>query len=253
MLNFYFNYEQNQIVLDNGDRLDLTHPRAFNIVCDAWLRAGWDVKYVYGFTWLGRPIIQLPEDLLCIQEVIYQIRPDVVIETGVAHGGSLVFYASLFEALGHGRVIGVDLEIRQHNRLALEGHFLFKRITLIEGDSVEESIVSKVKQSLNPDERVLVILDSSHSYDHVTKELSKYSKLVTVGSYIVVCDGIMAQLSGAPRSKEDWYWNNPLLALEEFVKVNSNFEICEPTRLFNESLVSNRITYWPRAFLKRIY
>ncbi len=111
----------------------LDTPQAFKIVSDIWLRAGWDNKYVYSFTWLGRPIIQLPEDLIRIQEVIYLVRPDVIIETGVAHGGSLVFYASLCKAMDGGRVIGVDIEIRPHNRAAIESHPLFPFITLIEG------------------------------------------------------------------------------------------------------------------------
>src|SRR5579871_6054204 len=110
-------------------RLDTAE--AFEAVSAAWLRCGWDVKYVYGFTWMGRPVIQLPEDMIRIQEVIWRVRPDVIVETGVAHGGSLVFYASLFEAMGHGRVIGVDIDIREHNRTAIEAHRMAQRITLV--------------------------------------------------------------------------------------------------------------------------
>ena len=110
-------------------------PEAFALLSRLWLRAGWDTKYVYSFSWLGRPMIQLPEDMLRMQEVIYQVKPDVIIETGVAHGGSLVFHASLCHAMGRGRVIGVDIEIRPHNREAIEAHELFDLITLIEGDS----------------------------------------------------------------------------------------------------------------------
>jgi cephalosporin hydroxylase len=253
MENFYYDFVNNQILLDNGDLLSLSDPKAFQIVSNSWLRAGWDVKYVYGFTWLGRPIIQLPEDLIRVQEVIYTEKPDVIIETGVAHGGSLIFYASLLEIMGKGCVIGVDIEIRKHNRAAIENHTLSKRINLIEGSSVDQVVVEKVQEQIEMNDKVLVILDSNHSYEHVLKELVLYAELVSVGSYMVVCDGIMSSLAGAPRSGKDWSWNNPLTALREFVNKNPRFEICEPKFLFNEGLVSERITYWPNSFLKRIY
>ena len=110
----------------NG-RISMDTAEAFNVVSHAWLRVGWDTKYVYSFSWMGHPIIQLPEDMIRVQEDIYQLKPDVIVETGVAHGGSLIFYASLFEAIGHGRVIGVDIDIRPHNRAAIEGHEMFKQ------------------------------------------------------------------------------------------------------------------------------
>src|SRR5689334_4271114 len=113
----------------------LDTPEAFEAVSAAWLRCGWDVKYVYGFSWMGRPVIQLPEDMIRIQEVIWRVRPDVIVETGVAHGGSLVFYASLFEAMGHGRVIGVDVDLDRHNRIAIEARPMAARITLVQGSS----------------------------------------------------------------------------------------------------------------------
>ncbi len=131
-------------------------PEAFEAVSAAWLRCGWDVKYVYGFTWMGRPVIQLPEDMIRIQEVIWRVRPDVIVETGVAHGGSLVFYASLFEAMGHGRVIGVDIDIRKHNRTAIEAHPLSSRIELIQGSSTAHCTLSAVRHGIAPDECVLV-------------------------------------------------------------------------------------------------
>src|ERR1700743_2558651 len=114
----------------------LDTPEAFEAISAAWLRCGWDVKYVYGFTWMGRPVIQLHEDMFRIQEVIWRVRPDVIVETGVAHGGSLIFYASLFEAMGHGRAFGIDIDIRKHNRAELEAHPLAPRITLIQGSSI---------------------------------------------------------------------------------------------------------------------
>lgn len=230
----------------------LDTPEAFEAVSAAWLRCGWDVKYVYGFTWMGRPIIQLPEDMLRIQEVIWRLRPDVVVETGVAHGGSLVFYASLFSVLGHGRAIGVDVEIRPHNRAAIEMHPLSRHIRLIEGSSTDPAIFAKVRAAVTPGEHVLVVLDSNHSRDHVAHELELYAELVTPGSYIVACDGIMAQVAGAPRTAPDWSWNNPLTAVEEFLRCRPDFVLEEPGFAFNEGKVRNRVTYWPNAFLRRV-
>ena len=227
-------------------------PEAFEAVSAAWLRCGWDVKYVYGFTWMGRPIIQLPEDMIRIQELIWHLKPDVIIETGVAHGGSLVFYASLFAALQRGRVIGVDIEIRPHNRTAIEAHPMAPWITLIEGSSIAEDIVAAVRAQIQPDETVLVILDSNHSRDHVAAELDQYAPLVTPGSYIVACDGIMAQIAGAPRTAPDWTWNNPLSAITDFLSRSPGFVMEEPAFAFNEGRVRDRVTYWPKCFLKRI-
>jgi cephalosporin hydroxylase len=230
----------------------LDTPEAFAAVSAAWLRCGWDVKYVYGFTWMGRPLIQLPEDMIRIQEVIWRLRPDVVIETGVAHGGSLVFYASLFAAMGGGRVIGVDVEIRPHNRAAIEAHPMAPAITLIEGNSVDPKTAAAVQATLNPQDRVLVVLDSNHSRGHVEAELELYAPLVASGSYIVACDGIMASLAGAPRSAPDWEWNNPVGAVEAFLARHDEFVLEEPPFLFNEGKVHDRVTYWPRAFLRRV-
>ena len=226
---------------------------AFSIISKAWLRCGWDNKYVYSFTWMGRPIIQLPEDLIRIQEIIYKLRPDVIIETGVAHGGSLVFYASLMKSMGYqGRVIGIDIEIRPHNRKVIEGHELFEYITLVEGSSIDGSIIKKVKSMVKSGENVLVMLDSNHTKQHVLAELNGYSDLVSLGSYIVAADGIMGSLAGAPRSNDDWSWNNPKMAVEEFVRTHGNFIIEEPAFPFNEGTITERVTYWPSAFLKRI-
>jgi cephalosporin hydroxylase len=216
------------------------------------LRSGWDNKYVYSFTWLGRPIIQLPEDLLRIQEVIFSLTPDVIIETGIAHGGSLVFYATLCKALGKGRVIGIDVDLRPHNRKAIEAHPLFPFITLIEGSSVAEATIYAVRAQVKPDETVLVLLDACHSKEHVLAELNAYSPLVSKGSYIVAMDGIMEQVAGAPRTQHDWAWNNPKQAAIEFVKAHPEFIIEEPAFVFNEGNVSERVTYWTSGFIKRI-
>jgi cephalosporin hydroxylase len=226
-------------------------PEAFEAVSAAWLRCGWDVKYVYGFTWMGRPIIQLPEDMIRIQELLWQLKPDVVVETGVAHGGSLVFYASLFAAMQRGRVIGVDIEIRPHNRAAIEAHPMGSRIALIEGSSIASDTIAAVRAQIQPGETVLVILDSNHSRDHVVAELDLYAPLVSKGSYIVACDGIMAQVAGAPRTAPDWTWNNPLSAAENFLARSPDFVMEEPVFAFNEGRVRDRVTYWPKCFLKR--
>lgn len=227
-----------------------TH-EAFEAVSAAWLRCGWDTKYVYSFTWMGRPIIQLPEDMIRIQEVIWRLRPDVIIETGVAHGGSLVFYASLCAAMGRGRVIGVDVEIRPPNRAAIEAHPLAPHIMLIEGSSTDPRTIATVEAAVAADETALVILDSNHSRDHVAAELDAYAPLVSPNSYIVACDGIMAQVVGAPRTQPDWSWNNPITAVEAFLQRNPEFVLEEPGFAFNEGQVRNRVTYWPKCFLRR--
>jgi cephalosporin hydroxylase len=251
MSDFSFSTSDQSITLCNGTKLKLDDPRAFSVISKAWLRAGWDTKYVYGFSWLGRPVIQLPEDMIRIQEVIYDIKPDVIIETGVAHGGSLIFYACLCTAIGKGRVIGIDIEIRPHNRKAIEEHRLSPMISLIEGSSIDPNIVQTVKNQIGPSESVLVLLDSNHLKDHVLAELETYSPLVSPDSYIIACDGIMHQVVGAPRTAEDWSWNNPISAVNEFIAKHPNFECIEPTWPFNESKITERVTYWPKAFLRR--
>lgn len=226
---------------------------AFAAVSDAWLQVGWDAKHVYTFTWLGRPIIQLPEDMFRVQEVVSSLQPDVIVETGVAHGGSLIFYASLAKALGRGRVIGVDIDIRPHNRAAIESHPLFDFITLIEGSSTAPAVVDQVGRLISPDDTVMVMLDSGHSKDHVLGELEAYSPFVTVGSYIVAADGIMQDLVGAPRSNDDWAWNNPRSAAAEFLSRHGDFTMATPEFLFNESVLQRPVTYWPEGWLRRTW
>jgi len=242
------------VVDDDGQTA--TYPLAsaegFEALSEAWLRGAWDVKYVYAFSWLGRPVIQLPEDLLRMQELVFEVKPDVILETGIAHGGSLIFYSSLCRAMDKGRVIGVDIEIRPHNRKALEQHPLIDRVTMVEGGSVEPAIVGHVKSLIKPGEQVLLVLDSSHLRDHVRGELEAYAPLVQPGSYVVVFDGIMERLVGAPRSKLDWGWNNPKQAAEQFVMANPQFEIVEPPFPFNEGLVRRRITHAISGILKRV-
>jgi len=202
---------------------------------------------VYRFSWLGRPIIQLPEDIVRLQELLFRAKPDVVVETGVAHGGSLVLYASVSDA----RVIGVDVEVRPQNREAIESHPLAPRITLIEGDSVAASTFARVREAVGDATRVLVVLDSKHTKEHVLEELRLYGALVSPGSYLVVADGIMRDLAGAPRSSTDWSWNNPAAAVEEFLAENAEFVRDEPPPSFDESQVRTPVSYFVGGWLRR--
>ncbi len=230
----------------------LDSPEAFRLITEHWLTVGWTQKYTYGFTWLGRPIIQLPEDMVRIQEVIYRVRPDVIVETGVAHGGSLIYYASLCKATDRGRVIGIDVEIRPHNRRAIESHPLTGYISLVEGSSTDPNTVAKVQALLRPNERVLVLLDSNHTKAHVRAELEAYAPLVGAGSYIVATDGIMSAVAGRPGSKPGWEWDNPSAAAREFAAANPQFTLEEPGFLFNEGKITDRVTHWPSAYLRRV-
>ncbi len=230
----------------------LASPEAFAAASRAWLRAGWDVKHVYSFTWLGRPIIQLPEDLVRIQELVFAVKPDVLIETGIAHGGSLIFYASLFEAMGHGRVIGVERELRPHNRAALDAHPMRRRIAIVEGSSIDQETIEQVRALVAPGEKAMVVLDARHSFGHVLAELRAYAPFVPVGSWIVACDGIMEQMADAPRSGPDWATDNPKAAAERFVAEDERFAIEEPEWPFNEGVARTRVTYWPSGYIRRI-
>lgn len=231
--------------------IPLYSKEAFEMISRQWLKVGWNQKYPYTFSWMGRPIIQLPEDLIRIQEVIYRVNPAVLIETGVAHGGSLIYYASLFKAMGKGRVIGVDIEIRPRNRKAIETHELFPYITLIEGSSTAPEIVANVKSMVPPGESVLVILDSNHSKQHVADELEAYHSLVTPGSYIVATDGSMRDLYDVPGGSPDWTWNHPMAAAAEFAQRHHEFTLEQPEWPFNESGLTDNITHWPGAWLRR--
>lgn len=247
--------ERKQVTIEqNGATrtLELYSREAFEQISHQWLKVGWNQKYPYTFSWMGRPIIQLPEDILRVQEVVYRIKPDVIIETGVAHGGSLIFYASLFKAMGKGRVIGVDIEIRPHNRKAIEAHELASFITLIEGSSIEKSVVSKVKSLVKPVETVLVILDSNHTRQHVLAELGAYHDLVSRDSYIVATDGSMKDLYDVPRGKPEWKQDNPTAAALEFAEKHQEFAIEQPAWPFNDSDLKENITHWPGAWLKRV-
>jgi len=224
---------------------------AFEQVSDQWVRIGWAVGYYFTMTWFGQAILQLPEDLVRIQEVLVALQPDVIIETGIYHGGSLLFHATICEGLGKGRVIGIDVRVSDETRAALNGTRLAHRITVIEGDSASPDIVDQVRGTILPHEVVLVILDSDHSRRHVASELNAWSPLVTPGSCIVVTDGIMRNLTDVPGGKAEWTDDNPCAAASEFRASHPEFELRQPAWPFNSSTLQRNITYWPDAWLWR--
>jgi cephalosporin hydroxylase len=206
-------------------------------------------KYSYHFSWMGRPIIAYPQDMIAMQEIIWEVKPDLIIETGVAHGGSVVYYASLLELIGgDGLVIGIDIDIRKHNRDLIESHPMMKRIQLIEGSSVSNTIVEQVKAFAQLKKKIMVCLDSNHTHDHVLEELKLYAPLVTKGSYCVVFDSVVEDMP----SDYDWgvrTWgkgNNPKTALFEYLKMDDSFEINK--EIDNKLLISVA----PDGFLKKI-
>ncbi|UEG49050.1 NAD-dependent epimerase/dehydratase family protein [Ferruginibacter lapsinanis] len=204
-------------------------------------------QYSYNFSWMGRPIIQYPQDMIAMQELIWEIKPDLIIETGIAHGGSLIYYASLLELIGNGEVLGIDIDIRSHNKIEIEKHPMFKRISMIQGSSIDEALVEQVKEIAKDKQTILVVLDSNHTHEHVLRELELYAPFVSVNSYIVVFDTIVQDL---PENyfKESRPWgidNNPKTAVWEFLEKNKNFEINQ--EVDNKLLISVA----PSGYLKR--
>ena len=212
----------------------------------AFLNESIRMKYSYNFSWMGRPIIQYPQDIVVMQEIIWNVRPDIIIETGIAHGGSLIFYASMLELLGgDGKVIGIDIDIREHNKREIEKHPMFKRITMIEGSSVDKSVIEKVSGYAQGKKSILVCLDSLHTHDHVLRELEAYSPLVSLGSYCVVFDTIVEDLPNEYSADRPWgKGNNPKTAVWEFLKKNRRFVI---DKGFENKLL---ITACPDGYLK---
>lgn len=252
-MTFEIDMKKGEIRLEDGKTIPLYSDEGFRRISELYLKVGWNQKYTYTFTWFGVPVIQLPDDMIRYQEAVFALQPDVIIETGIAHGGSLIFSASLCKAMGKGRVIGVDIEIRPHNRARIESHLLFPLITLIEGSSIAPDVVAKVRGLIKPAETVLIVLDSNHTYAHVTAELEAYSPLVTKGSYIISTDGYMRDLADAPRGQKGWDKDNPANAAEDFANKNPDFLIEEPAWAFNESTLSGNVTHWPSAWLKRVH
>ncbi len=182
--------------------------------------------YSYNFSWMGRPIIQYPQDMIAMQEIIWDLKPDLIIETGIAHGGSLIYYASLLELIGKGEVLGIDIDIRKHNREEIENHPMFKRIQMIEGSSISRETIEQVKKIADGRQTILVCLDSNHTHEHVLAELNLYSPFVTPGSYIIVFDTIVEHLpeNYLPGNKRPWgAGNNPLTSITSFLEKNDSF------------------------------
>lgn len=213
-----------------------------------WFKKASKYEYSYHFKWLGRPIIQFPQDIITMQEIIWRVKPDLIIETGIAHGGSLIFYASMLELLGsNGEVLGIDIDIREHNRKKIENHPMFKRITMIEGSSIDKGVAKQVWDFAKEKKKVLVVLDSNHTHEHVLKELKLYSSLVTKDSYLIVFDTIIEDMQENIFSDRPWSkGNNPKTAIWEFLKINDRFKIDK--EIENKLL----ITVAPDGYLKCI-
>jgi cephalosporin hydroxylase len=218
-----------------------------------WIKRANAHKYSYHFEWLGRPIIQYPQDIVAMQELIWAVQPDLIVETGIAHGGSLILWASLIElnaACGgpqDGRVVGIDIDIRPHNRTTIEAHPMYKRITLIEGSSVDAAVVAQVKAAAAERERVLICLDSNHTHDHVLAELEAYAPLTSVGSYCVVFDTIIEDLPADMFPERPWGpGGNPKTAVREYLKSHPEFQIDQ--QMDDKLLVSVA----PGGYLRRL-
>ena len=242
-----FEQEVKERIMANGQNADL------RTSAEAFMRESTVPKYSYNFSWLGRPIIQYPQDIVAMQEIIWQVQPDLIIETGIAHGGSLIFYASMLalNAVCGGpqdaSVLGVDIDIRAHNREAIEKHPMFKRISMIQGSSVAPEIIEQVKAKAVGKRRVLVCLDSLHTHDHVLAELEAYAPLTSVGSYCVVFDTVIEDMPAHMFPDRPWGpGNNPKTAVREYLKTHPEFEIDKSVQ---HKLL---ITVAPDGYLKRM-
>ena len=216
---------------------------------EAFNTASNKAQYSYNFSWMGRPIIQYPQDMIAMQEIIWKLQPDLIIETGIAHGGSLIYYASILELIGKGEVLGIDIDIREHNKVAIESHPMFKRIKMIQGSSIDEAIVAQVKEHAEGKKTILVVLDSNHTHDHVLAELEMYAPFVSLNSYIVVYDTIVEKLpkNYLPGLERPWgVGDNPHTAATTFLATNKNFVI--------DKAIDNKllISVAPDGYLKRI-
>lgn len=205
-----------------------------------------EYRYSYNFTWMGRPIIQYPQDMVAMQELVWAAKPDLIIETGIAHGGSLVYYASLLELLGgDGFVLGIDIDVRPHNRAAIEAHPMSRRIRMIEGSSIADATVAQVREQARDRKRILVTLDSNHTHEHVLRELQLYAPLVTKDSYLVVFDTVVEDMPKSLFPDRPWGpGDNPKTAVREFLKHTDRFVI--------DKGVENKLllTVAPEGYLK---
>ncbi|MGB8769334.1 MAG: CmcI family methyltransferase [Candidatus Korobacteraceae bacterium] len=225
---------------------------AFELISRQWVRTGWSLGYFLAFTWMGQPVLQLPEDLLQLQEIIYQVRPDLIIETGVFKGGSLLYYASLCRALGKGHVVGIDVSIPPEVRIALREHTLAPLIDLVEGPSTASESIAAVTRLRKPDDTIMVVLDSAHTREHVSRELEVYSPFVSPGSYLVVADGIMRDLADVPGGHASWVEDNPALAVTDFLASHPEFVLCPPAGLGARGNLSAGTTYFTDGWLQRL-
>lgn len=236
-----------RLTITTGSRsvdVDLYSQRGLEMVAGLWLKLSAENRLMYQHSWLGIPIIQLPGDIVAMQELVWRIRPDFIVECGFAHGGSAVLYASILELIGKGAVIGVDVEVRAYNRVAIEGHPLADRIRIVESSSVDPATARRVGEMVSGAATVLVILDSNHSRAHVARELELYHRLVTPGSYLVVMDGAQAHVWDTPRGKPEWRDDNPLPAIAEFAAAHPEFS--------NEAhWTRGLVTSSPHGFLRR--
>lgn len=190
-----------------------------------WMLHSDKYKYTYNFTWMGRPIIKYPQDIVIMQELIWDVKPDLIIETGIAHGGSIIFSSSMMELLGNGgKVIAVDIDIRKHNRDEIEKHPMMKNITMLEGSSVDEKIVQQIADYAKNFKKVMVVLDSNHSHEHVYRELELYTPLVSLDSYILLPDTFVEFFPKGYVTNRPWdVGNNPYTAMEAYLKITDQF------------------------------
>ncbi|HEV7280487.1 MAG TPA: cephalosporin hydroxylase family protein [Pirellulaceae bacterium] len=199
----------------------------FRAASKTWFDAASRHEYSYHFEWLGLPIIQFPQDVIAAQEIVWSVKPDLIVETGIARGGSLILYASLLQLIGdEGRVLGIDIDIREHNRSAIETHPMAHRIDLIQGSSIDEGVATEVRRRAEGKRTVMVVLDSNHTHAHVLRELELYAQLVTKGSYLLVFDTVVENM--APDAFSDRPWSvgdNPMTAVREFLKSTDRFEV----------------------------
>lgn len=230
---------------DSSVTVDLYSDEGLNLMAALWVKMATHFRLMYQPSWLGIPIIQLPSDIVMMQELIWNIRPDVIVECGLAHGGAAVLYASICELVGKGLVLGIDVEVRQYNRVAIQSHPLSHRIQIIEGSSIAPETVNQVKARTASAGTVMVVLDSNHSRNHVGQELALYHELVTPGSYLVVMDGAQAYVSDIPGGKPEWREDNPLAAIHEFLRSHPDFR---PDAHFTRMLETAN----PDGFLRRL-
>ena len=238
--------------IGNRTTVPLYSKEGFEAISNIWLKQEWNQHHWKSFSWLGLPVKQFPEDLVRLQEVIWQIKPDVIVETGVSLGGSSMFFASICKLMGKGRVISIDINIPEAVRKTIEQSWVRDFISLIEGDSSSPPLVEKVKKQVGRNDKVLVFLDSDHSKAHVLAELEAYSPLVSTDSYIVATDGVMQNLVDTPNGKEEWTEDNPAAAAREFAARNPDFIISCPEALYGNEFVVKKLTFWPDAWLRRI-